>query len=105
MKTRFMDAVQTLEVNGYGHLGMAALNYYDKMTTGMGIAQRARVVEMFDEVLTTALLSRDSIHPAEILLSQDFTYIKALARMLQELELVDGSIYELTDEDLVELAA
>ena len=102
MSSLYLDAVKTLDVNGYQHLAGALIAFYDRQTTGMGVEQRSKVLAMFDELLAKYLGEHDTIHPTEILLSEDFTYLKALARTLQELELSPFELcIELTDEDLI----
>ena len=100
MTTRYLDAVTKLHSNGYPHLASAAIAHYERLASGMSAEHRCRVSAMFDEVLETALNRREEITPADILLSPDFTAIRALARLLQDLKLVDELI-ELTSLDVI----
>jgi hypothetical protein len=100
--TRFFDAVQTLDVNGYQHLAGACISFYDRQTYGMTCEQRSQVAAMFDEVLTKELGAQDGIHATEIILSLDFVFLKALARTLQELELAGDQVIDLAEFEIVE---
>lgn len=101
MTTRYLDAVTKLHSNGYPHLANAAIAHYERLASGMSAEHRCKVSAMFDEVLETALNKREEITAEDILLSPDFTTIRALARLLQDLKLVDVEI-ELSDLDVIQ---
>lgn len=99
----FLKAVKVLDKNGYPHVASSCMSYYDKETRGMSIADRARILDLYDEVLLKGLETNDTINPVEIILSRDFVFMKAIARTLQQLELdslvMPGPI-QLTEADI-----
>ena len=100
MTTKYLDAVTKLHTNGYPHLASAAIAHYERLASGMDAEHRCRVSAMFDEVLETALNRREEITSEDILLSPDFTAIRALARLLQDLHLVEPVLI-MTELDVV----
>lgn len=100
MTTKYLDAVTKLHTNGYPHLASAAIAHYERLASGMDAEHRCRVSAMFDEVLETALNRREEITSEDILLSPDFTAIRALARLLQDLKLVEPVLL-MTELDIV----
>ena len=101
MTTKYLDAVTLLHTHGHGHLANAAITHYERMASGMDAEHRCKVSAMFDEVLETALANPEPITAADILMSPDFTAIRALARVLQDLGLVEVEIV-LGELDVVE---
>jgi hypothetical protein len=97
---KYLDAVTKLHSSGHSHLANAAIAHYERLAAGMEAEHRYRVSAMFDEVLDTALTRREEITPEDILLSPDFAAIRALARLLQDLGLVEMPI-EATELDIV----
>lgn len=89
MTITYIDAIARLHSHGYHALAMSALGHYERMTAGMDAGYRCRVSQMFDEVLNVALRKREDISAADILISPDFVTIRALARLLQDLKLVE----------------
>jgi hypothetical protein len=100
MTTKYLDAVTKLHSSGYPHLASAAIAHYERLASGMSAEHRCRVSEMFDEVLETALNRREEITSEDILLSPDFVAIRALARVLQDLKLVEP-VLEMTELDVL----
>lgn len=101
MTTKYLDAVTLLHSHGHPHLATAAIEHYERLASGMTAEHRCRVSAMFDEVLETALTNPEPITPQDILMSPDFTAIRALAKVLQDLGLVEVEIV-LGELDVVE---
>lgn len=99
----FMDAAETLAVNGHGILANACYDFYAKQCQLKGHEECDRILAMNDEILLKELGTSDPISSADIVMGGDFVYLKALARTLQELGLSPFEVLiELTDEDLID---
>jgi hypothetical protein len=87
MKIRLFDILKQIEQLGHVAIASSTVEYYEKCCGSLDFTKRAGVLQMFEDVLEQELKTYDSINPADLILSPDFAFIKALARVCQGLEL------------------
>ena len=98
---RFWDAVAKLQGAGRYDLAEAATRYYDQQVHGLSTTARVNTACMFDEILTKELYSPGETTYIDILISQDFAFLRALAQALKVLGLDDlGIEITLTEEEI-----
>lgn len=102
-RRKFFDGIEVLEQNGRRDLSGVCWMFYKQMTKGCITDGEERQAEAFlNRVFGDALLNPKSIPPEAILLSPDFTFLRAMAQLMLNFGLVDGGVYEITDEELEE---